>query len=836
MNIKSFFSSKRNLIMIFSVALLSLVASTVYLYVRYDHEKAEKAAVNDKFNRLLAEESAGLASCGHTLLADGHVNQAEKLALTILPENLDDPDRPYSADAERLLRSCALARNLSSRKVSFDDPVIGIDGSYAYSNYARYDLMNDEKELLCPSEAYSYLSPDYSNIIYQLDSTIYASNLESGEAKPIYVLHNEVIESCEFDQMGSRVLLCIRPDEFEDEDFYRALYIYDLDREELIDLETREFDADCHEHIDYAFSNDGRWMIEVSEAEDISGETYVSVETWDTTDYSWKSAWTEKGYKTYSRYHGQQDLYVMADSLMICGMNVVNGRLPLIPMPENIRKIDINRFNGDVLIATEDEDGDSKLCLYDQDGNMKGTDWMCSCRDCGFASDDVIYAADSYSAYLYDTDTFTRFMSLELNCMANEMMISSDCNDMLVNEDGEWNFYDLSSFVARGEHVVVSSDDYIVLSNGDVRSADDFELLMRVPSSEMMSLSGDYLAVIDYEKERNAVIYDLKAGEKIAEHKVGLGGYDSDDIVISASGKYLLYFNEDYHSCLMDLATGETLIEAEDIMFHGLSADETYIGGRNMEDWTGVSLRLADLEVGADGWKDGVVSHMIPMSGTGRYMFDYQDGTLMNVHTGDSVCVGIDIYTDEYGFMWPGHRFSADDKYLLLYDEDELKVYDTASLDLVFEKKYDGGISARFIEGMYLSVCCSADDPTRGEVYEVGTWQKIDEFVEVEYGETEFDLSSFGNLKGYVHKLFCHDGDRIGVWMTYYNGYGEHQYFFIWDENVGDVVFYTDIPDEYEIYLLGNGDFLLSAYDGVRKLEFPDLQTLIDQCRERHGM
>jgi hypothetical protein len=50
---------------------------------------------------------------------------------------------------------------------------------------------------------------------------------------------------------------------------------------------------------------------------------------------------------------------------------------------------------------------------------------------------------------------------------------------------------------------------------------------------------------------------------------------------------------------------------------------------------------------------------------------------------------------------------------------------------------------------------------------------------------------------------------------------------------------WTEIPysEEKDMYMTDNGDLIISSiYTGVRKIDMPDLQTLINQTRERYGM
>ena len=83
-----------------SLAVLACVAGVVVLSVMYSREKKAVKELND---RLLLNESRELAFHGEIMLEEGRLADAEKLALSILPKDLNNPDRPYSVDADRIL-------------------------------------------------------------------------------------------------------------------------------------------------------------------------------------------------------------------------------------------------------------------------------------------------------------------------------------------------------------------------------------------------------------------------------------------------------------------------------------------------------------------------------------------------------------------------------------------------------------------------------------------------------------------------------------------------------------------------------------------------------------
>jgi hypothetical protein len=68
-----------------------------------------------------------------------------------------------------------------------------------------------------------------------------------------------------------------------------------------------------------------------------------------------------------------------------------------------------------------------------------------------------------------------------------------------------------------------------------------------------------------------------------------------------------------------------------------------------------------------------------------------------------------------------------------------------------------------------------------------------------------------------------------------YDGYNPRGSLLVWDNKAGGFVMSAYLPREndMEIFMTGNGDLIFSSYNGVRKVDIPDLQTLIDQTRTR---
>lgn len=831
MSLKSFFHSRRNVVIVLSLVGALCVASVVLLSVMFSREKKAVKELND---RILLNESRELAFRGERMLEEGRLTDAEKLALSILPKDISNSDRPYSVDAERLLRNCYMDRALLSYGLEMEGFIISVDDRYAYGSDSRWDLQTGKVERLCPEGSVgTELSPDLGTFIYQADSTVYALDLKTMALKSLYVLlPEESLEACIFDQMGARAVLCVASDYYSG-DFYRALYIYDVETDELVDLNTRGFDSDPDEDVDYAFSNDGRWMAEVYE--ECEGGV-VSVETWDLSDYSWKYAWTEDGDKRYDR-NAMVDTYRMKDSLLVCGSNIVGGMMPLIGGLGQVCSVDVNRYTGDIVVLHEDEEESQCMSIYDENGNMKTEISIYGQHDCQFVSQDVIATHDMCRVYLYDAQTLEEIWMFNTGSEIDDVLISEDCSKLLVKEENDYRIFDLSGYVAKGAYVVASSEDYFVLSNGEVRDALDFELVMKVPASEMVSLAGDFLAVLLCDESDNLHVYDLKTGEKTYIRTISVGEYYEDAINLSSTGRYLAYYADDCLSVIMDLSSGETIYETDDWGGLTFCEDGVHVYGTIWADAHSGMMSLMNLDDAEEVYESDFVSHGLMVSSKGRFLIDQEDGMIVILESGEKVDVGINIDKEYCYAIWEEFDFSPSDEFFLIETETGLKVYETDTWTVVFEEPMTDIDKASFIGNSYMSVRCDSGDDMVTDVYRTDGWIK-----EYSYGGYYDCIPGLcptdENSYGYVKDVFCRDADRVCTHFEEYGDYTAGARFLVWNRKVGGFIMSAAMPSDFDmkVFMTGNGDFIFSSAVGVRKVDMPDLQTLIDQTHARYGM
>jgi WD40 repeat protein len=810
MTLKSFFHSRRNIVIALSLAGVLCIASIVVLFVMYDNQRKIAKELNEN---LLLNESRELAFHGELMLKEGRLADAEKLALSILPKDLSNPDRPYSVDAERLLRNCHFHRESSPLKLKMDGHVVGIDEKYAYSIYERYDLQSGQVERLCPEDVVeAELAPDFKTLIYQCDSTLYVMDVNSGESRSIYQIPSkEFIEGIQFDQMGTRAAVCLASYN-EDGSFCRALYVYEVDGCELVDLHTRDMYESDELLVTYSFSNDGRWLAEFYVDPDENG---YCIGMWDLTDYSWKSSWTIDGFQLYNAKKGVE-IYAANNSLLVGGSNISSDYLPLIGGLGSVISVDIDKYTGDMVILHEDYKENQYVSVYDKDCNKKVSIITYSDEVCAYASSNVICLYNDYVVNLYDAKTLEELVTLYSEAEIYEIHVSEDCKKLLLDTENGYMLYDLSNYIVLGDVVVEHSEDYFMLSNGEVRDARNFELLMTVPAAQCASIRGDHLALLQYGDTDTLQVYDLKSHERKYTSAIKMGGYSYNSIKISSDGRYLIYDGSDGEE-VMDLSTGEIICDLDEWLGLDFCADDVHVHGMSYEDPYNSMELVIDLNSLDKGSGDDVLEYAMSVSDEGEVI----------VLGEESVC------QEPHDF-----KFSDSDEFFLTQTQTGVRVYETSSWKVVFDKEVQGLNEAHFVGDSYLSVSSSGDEEMLTEVYQIDGWKQVYTYNGY-YPVFKSPYPLEDDLSGDIADVFCLDDSKVGVAVNADPDYGYAQKFLVWDKTKGEFVLWSDIYDcgEMEVYVTGNGDLILSSYTmGIRKVDMPDLQTLIDQARARYGM
>lgn len=816
-----------------SLAVLACVAGVVVLSVMYSREKKAVKELND---RLLLNESRELAFHGEIMLEEGRLADAEKLALSILPKDLNNPDRPYSVDAERLLRNCYIQREASPIKLNTETYIVGIDEKYAYGPYERYDLQSGEVEELCSNGVVTTaLSPDFKTLIYQLDSILYVMDVDSKVSKAIYELpEKEFIENLQFDQLGTRAAIGLAT-YHEYSDFYRALYIYDVESGELIDLDTRDDYTWADIGVSYSFTNDGRWL---SEFNNFGDDDAYCVGVWDLTDYSWKCSWTIGGSQLYA-YDSVADIYTVdsSNSLLVAGSNISDSDMPLISGLVSVSAADVNKYSGDIAVLHRDSNDNQYVSVYDKEGNLKASALRYYDIACSFVSEDVICLYGDYRVQLYDAKTLEEILTLYADDEIDDVFVSEDCTKVLVYAGYQYILYDLSNTVAMDGVVVDDSDDYFVLSNGEVRSAKDFELLMTVPATDCVSIAGDYLALLLYGDKDNLQVFDLKSGERKYVYTIKVGGYDYGTLDMSSTGRYVSYDGIEGEE-VMDLSTGEIIYDPNDWVGLHFCEDGVHVHGMSHEgQYRGMEFIL-DLEALNGGNDDELSDYGLVVSRTGRFLIKQSGESLAVRVVGDNDGKEILLDAELPSSDYVEHRFSESDDFFAVQTGCGVKVYETETWTTVFEKDYPDLYELYFKGDSYLSVVSEYGRDMKTDVYQTKDWTQV--FSYEGYNpvfESPYPIEEM--MWGYVNDVFCPDDSRVYAII-----YGDEECnrigkLIVWDKNIGGFVTWEDIHDlgENGVYMTGEGDLIFSSYStGVRKIDMPDLQTLINQTRERYGM
>jgi hypothetical protein len=120
------------------------------------------------------------------------------------------------------------------------------------------------------------------------------------------------------------------------------------------------------------------------------------------------------------------------------------------------------------------------------------------------------------------------------------------------------------------------------------------------------------------------------------------------------------------------------------------------------------------------------------------------------------------------------------------------------------------------------------------DVYSSGDWVKRYSY-EGYYDRLPGLWPTEEHRSGDLEEVWVDNDSRVCMHFEDYDGYNPRGSLLVWDNKAGGFVMSADLPREndMEIFMTGNGDLIFSSYNGVRKVDIPDLQTLIDQTRTR---
>lgn len=188
------------------------------LWNRYERDKAEEERrKREERDRLLIMQSRLISEIADNLVKEGNPFLAARLAIEILPQNLDAPERPYTTEAERALRN-ALSHNtlVLKRHTSWVNyAVFSPDGRQVVSasddgtirvwdsETGKQTRILDELDCVVHSATFS---PDGRRIISASDDGIHIWDADSGNKINILEGHTDRVNSALFSHDGRRIV------------------------------------------------------------------------------------------------------------------------------------------------------------------------------------------------------------------------------------------------------------------------------------------------------------------------------------------------------------------------------------------------------------------------------------------------------------------------------------------------------------------------------------------------------------------------------------------------------------------------------------------------------
>lgn len=196
------------------------------LWNRYEKEKAEEERKQrEQRDRLLISQSRFLAEKANSLVEKGDSYTARLLALEALPIDVENPDKPYTAEAEFSLRSACIKDNaiLCGHTDAVNCASFSPDGKFIVSvsndKTIRLWSVNSGKQLFKTSEGHAYsaslvaCSPDGQKLvsIFNVDGGVPIVRIRDAKTgKPIgkpLEGHNSEIYSVAFSLDGKYLVL-----------------------------------------------------------------------------------------------------------------------------------------------------------------------------------------------------------------------------------------------------------------------------------------------------------------------------------------------------------------------------------------------------------------------------------------------------------------------------------------------------------------------------------------------------------------------------------------------------------------------------------------------------
>ena len=391
------------------------------------------------------------------------------------------------------------------------------------------------------------------------------------------------------------------------------------------------------------------------------------------------------------------------------------------------------------------------------------------------------------------------------------------------------------------------TEDYLIFDDGSVYSRSNFEKVLTLTLPQIsyidgaLRISGDFLALQD--AEDNVSIYDLTKGSKVTSLKVERHYNGTIEMSLSGDGKYLIYKHADDRATLYDLTTGEKLREIEGWYFerYKFSSEGRWFYAVEYQD---AHSGYVEVNYFDDPSKDIIVEfwgRLCPIDDNGNFLVDFENDTVLDLKQDSLVSLKIDGYFE----------FSHNGRYLAVETPANMvRVYDTKSWDVVFEKSFFTHSGTIFIDDdRYMLMCQYLLPEYEGhqmvDVYDTATWTlqttlELDTWVEDMMNlkstyiydfmsDVVVDVLSSKKLSiPYAHDaidILWVQGDLVAVLLTTYYDYDSIDKLLVWNMTTGEYIVNMDLHPYSSAFASQTGDFLFyNDTNGAAIMTLEDLQ------------
>ena len=503
--------------------LISFFVSGYFFKVNREIKGKNKEILRAR-DKLLVSQSKYLASEAKKEYDNGNTTKALRIALYALPKDLDNPDRPYIADVEYLLRSCdySIEEMLDCR--------INI-------NTYKFDFSTDSRYVASVSH----------------DRIIRVWDLKTGKLVMKTIKHPDIINSISFSPCGQYIVSTS----------FFSLYKWDVYTGRLIS--ENRYNTEVYSAL---FSPDGKYIVTASMDK--------AARVWDAE--TGKAVTEPLLHNSYvnSALFSPDGKYIVTASMDKTARvwDAVTGELMTEPLMHN-NNVNSAIFSSDgKYIVTASDDNTARV--WDATNGMpvtKPLQHKAPVRSAVFSLDGkyVVTASNDSTTRVWNTQTGESVTDiLEHQGKVYSAIFSPDCKYIISVDDSKFYIWDvfssinLFSLLLDGNSILGLSSDgkYLCVGNQVLNFAsDDVYKKENFIAEEFFSLvfSPSGKNVVTTSWDNNARVWDVETGKPVTEPMLHNSSVNS--AVFSPDGKYILTASSDSTACVWETQTGILVCE-----------------------------------------------------------------------------------------------------------------------------------------------------------------------------------------------------------------------------------------------------------------------------------